>query len=110
MAVSSVNITIEQGTDFETTFNVTNPDNTASPLIGYSAVSKIRKHPGSTEYSSFTISITAALGQITVSMGNTVTASLDPGRYYYDVVIVNSSNGKRTRVVEGMALVTAGIS
>jgi hypothetical protein len=110
MAVSAVNLTIEQGADFETIFDVSNPDSSVVSLVGYSAAAKIRKFPSSTSYSSFSISIVAATGKITVSMANTITSTLTPGRYYYDLVIIKNSDGKRTRVVEGMALVTAGIT
>ena len=42
-------------------------------------------------------------------MTSGVTGSLSPGRYLYDVRLT-SSTGTKTRLVEGMALVTAGIS
>lgn len=109
MAVPAININIERGADFQTSFNVTNPDNSSVSLVGYSAAAKIKKFPSSETSKSFSISIVAATGKITVSMANTVTSSLDPGRYYYDVVITSQA-GKKTRVVEGMALVSPGIT
>jgi hypothetical protein len=42
-------------------------------------------------------------------MANTVTSDLDSGRYYYDVIITSQS-GKKTKVVEGMALVSDTIT
>jgi hypothetical protein len=110
MAVPAINLTIPQGTDFESTFTVTNPDGSVTSLAGYSAAAKIKKFPDSAQSYPFSVSITAATGTVTVSMANTITSSIDSGRYYYDVVITNSSNNKKTRVVEGMALVTAAIT
>jgi hypothetical protein len=52
MAVPAVNITIEQGTDFENVYTVTNPDGTPLDLTGYTANAKIRKYPSSSSYSS----------------------------------------------------------
>jgi len=109
MAARSVNLTIEQGTDFTTTFTIKNPDGTVLPLTGYSAVAKLGKHPSATSTTSFSTSITASTGKVTLTMGNAVTANLEPGRYYYDCVI-ESSGGNKTRVIEGMVLVTAGLA
>jgi len=44
-----------------------------------------------------------------LSMADTVTANIPAGRYYYDI-LVTSAGGEKTRVIEGMALVSAGIS
>lgn len=109
MAARSVNLTIEQGTDFTSTFTIKNPDGTVLPLTGYSAVAKLGKHPSATSTTSFSTSITASTGKVTLTMGNAVTANLDPGRYYYDCVI-ESGGGNKTRVIEGMVLVTAGLA
>jgi hypothetical protein len=54
--------------------------------------------------------LVVATGKITISMGNTVTNALDPGRYYYDIVLTNNLTSKKTRVIEGMALVSPSVS
>lgn len=110
MAVLSVNITIEKGTDYENTFTVTNPDGTPFNLSNQTSTAKIKKFPSSTTSSSFNVGIVTSTGQITVSMANTVTNALVPGRYYYDVITTSSATGKIKRIVEGMALVTASVS
>ena len=48
-------------------------------------------------------------GQVTLTMTDTVTTALSPGRYVYDL-IVTSSGGLKTRVVEGQAIVTPGVT
>ena len=109
MAARSVNLTVEQGTDFTSKFTIKNPDGTVLPLTGYTATAKLAKHSSASSTTSFQTSITAATGKVTLTLTNSVTADLAPGRYYYDVVI-ESSGGSITRVIEGMVLVTAGLA
>ena len=106
MAVAAVNIVIEQGTDYEEVFTVNNPDGTPLDLTGYTGAAKIRKFPESTTSTSFNVGIVSTTGKVVVSLANTVTDDLKGGRYYYDV-IVTSSAGKKTKVVDGMVLVNA---
>lgn len=109
MAVPAVNITIEQGADFASTFTLTNSDGTPYNLTNSSASSRLKKFPESSTSYSFSTSITVATGKITLTMADEVTSTISPGRYYYDI-LVTSNSGIKTRVIEGMALVTAGIS
>ena len=108
MAARSVNLTVEQGTDFISTFTIKNPDGTVLPLTGYTATAKLAKHSSASSTTSFQTSITAATGKVTLTLTNSVTADLAPGRYYYDVVI-GKFGGSITRVIEGMVLVTADL-
>lgn len=109
MAVPALNITIDKGISYSSTFTVTNPDGTPAVLTGYGAVAKIKKYPGDTASQSFSVSITAATGRVQISMASTTTALLDEGRHYYDVV-VTAPSGNTTKVVEGMALVKPSVS
>lgn len=104
MAVPSVNIVIEKGTDYQEVFTVNNPDGSPLDLTGHSGVSKIKKHPESTSSTSFNVGIVSSAGQVVVSLANTITSTLSPGRYYYDVIVI-SSLGKKTKVVDGMVIV-----
>ena len=111
MAVPAVNITIEQGTDFENVYTVTNPDGTPLDLTGYTASAKIIKFPGSsTSSSSFNVGIVTSAGQVLVSMANTVSSELNAGRYYYDVIITSGVSGKKIKIIHQKELVrTANI-
>ena len=109
MAVPAVNIVVEQGTDYEEVFTVNNPDGSPLDLTGYTGAAKIRKFPESTASTSFNVGIVSSAGQVLVSLANTVTSGLKSGRYYYDVIII-SSQGKKTKVVDGMVLVNASES
>lgn len=104
MAVASVNIVIEQGIDYQEVFTVNNPDGTPLDLSGHTGVAKIRKFPESAASTPFTVGIVSDAGQVVVSLSNTTTSELKSGRYYYDVV-VTSSTGKKSKVVDGMVLV-----
>lgn len=111
MAVPAVNITIEQGTDFENVYTVTNPDGTPLDLTGYTASAKIIKFPNSsTTSSSFNVGIITSAGQVIVSMAHTVSGALKPGRYYYDVIITAGGSSKKTKIIDGMVLVTPSVS
>ena len=43
MAVTAINITIEQGADFTATYNIKNPDESVASLADYTAVGTIKK-------------------------------------------------------------------
>jgi LEA14-like dessication related protein len=110
MTARSVNLSVEQGTNFTTTFTVKNPDGTILPLTGYTTAAKMAKHSSAVVgITTFSTSITSATGKITLTLSNATTSNLEPGRYYYDCVI-QTSGGTITRIIEGMILVTAGLS
>jgi len=104
-----INIVIPQGSDFEETFSSTESDGSASNLAGFTGEAKIKKHPESTSSTSFTVNITGATGAVSIAMTSGVTGSLSPGRHLYDVRLTSSA-GAKSRLVEGMAMVIAGIS
>ena len=104
-----INITIPQGADFTETFLSKESNGSASNLSGYSGVAKIKKHYGAETSKSFNVTITGLTGEVAIAMTSGVTVTLEPGRYYYDVKLT-SSGGAVSRLVEGMAFVTAGIS
>ena len=110
MAVPSVNITIEQGADFTATFTIANNDSSVYNLYSSTAVARLRKHHSSTKSYDFTTTITIATGKVRLDMSDEVTSTLEPGRYYYDILLTNTGSGLKTRVIEGMAMVSGGIS
>ena len=101
-----LNIVISQGFDFEETFQSTEANGTASNLAGFTASSVLKKHSGASSSTPFSVTIT---GTVAIAMTSGKTVDLTPGRYVYDVRLVSSS-GKVSRLVEGMALVTPGIT
>ena len=51
-----------------------------------------------------------ANGEITLSMTAANTANLTPGRSVFDLLITNTSTGIKTRVVEGIIVVSPGVT
>ena len=109
----SVNLTIFGGSDFNTTFNVTDNSNTAFDFTNYTASAAISKSVavGATLgiTSSFTVGFTSAYdGKLKISLGSPSTRSLDQGRYMYDVIV--SSGTTFYTLVNGNVMVVPAIS
>jgi hypothetical protein len=110
-AVYTSNLVINAGTDFSQIFSLeNNTSNSDLNLSNYSVNALMRKHPASSTATVFSAQVTDAIaGNIRIGLGATITSSLKPGRYVYDVVITDDL-GTKTRVVEGMALVREGVT
>mgnify|MGYP001295485312 CR=1 FL=1 len=104
------NIFIDQGTDFTMTVDVQNALGNALDLTGYTIAAQIRKTYGSSNVTAvFTTSHNGAGGQVTMSLPDATTTSIDSGRYVYDLMITSGA-GEKTRVIEGQATVTPGVT
>jgi hypothetical protein len=110
MAVAEItNVVIEKGTHFEATFNLFDPDQSATVLSGLTTTyASIRKYPEDTSYQEFSKNITASTGTIVLSLTSTQTANLKAGRNYFDVVLTIS--GKKIKVIKGTAIVEESVS
>ena len=108
---SIANLYIDQGTDFSITVDVTDSAGGVQDLTGYSASAQIRKTYGSsTLQATFTTTISAASGQVTLGLSDTQTSAMEAGRYVYDLNITKTSTSVTTRVVEGQAIITPGVT
>ena len=105
MAVAEItNIVIEKGTDFEATFNLFDPDQSAAVLSGLTTTyATIRKFPDATTGEEFGKTITTATGTIKLTLTATQTANLKAGRNYFDVVL--TIDNKRIKVLKATAIV-----
>jgi hypothetical protein len=110
MATPVVNIIIEKGTDFESTYFINNPEGDAFNLSNYSASARIKKYPSSPTSIPFSVNLIASTGEVRISMGNTITAQLSEGRNYYDIIITSLGYGTKTKVIEGSAIVNPSAS
>lgn len=112
MAVAEVNnLTIEKGTTFAATFNLSNPDGTSLAFPGVSTVyAKIAKYPSSTESETFTANLTTSTGILVLSLPANKTANLKTGRNYFDVSIWNSVSNTTIKYIKGMIIVEDSIS
>lgn len=111
MTVYVNNITINTGEYFSRDFYLDNIDGTPLNLVGYAASSYIRKHPESLNPTAkFNVGfVDRDNGRIRVSLASTVTASIKPGRYVYDVLFTDNTT-KKSIVIEGNVLATEDIS
>jgi hypothetical protein len=104
-------LTIEQGANLTSIVTVNDAQGDAVNLTTYTASSQLRKSYYSSSANTLTSTVTGnANGQITLSMTASNTALLTPGRYVYDLVITNSTDNSKTRVIEGTAIVLPSVT
>ena len=103
---SQVELFCDQGTDFSYQLDVSNDDGTPLNVANYVFNSSVRKSYYSTAVvANLTISIlSAANGNVQLSMNSATTSNIKPGRYVYDVKMKNDSN-TTFRVIEGIITV-----
>ena len=102
---------VDQGSYFTTTVEVSTLGVFGVDLSEYSARGTIKKAYSSSSFISFDIDIPLPEnGQVEISLSSDVTASMKPGRYVYDVEIIETATNKVTRVVEGQLEVMPGVS
>ena len=110
MAVLS-NLSVDQGTDFSAEVIVEDSNGDVANLTGYTGAGQIRKTYTSSTATNFGVVVTnAAAGLLTLTLSNTVTNAMKAGRYVYDVEITQTSNGEKTRVVEGQVTINPGVT
>jgi len=105
------NITIDQGTDFSASFKLDDAG-TSVPinLTQFRAYGQLRKYSSAGFGVEFLVSIpNPRKGELVIALNAIQTSALKEGRYVYDVVLVNKTDNKVYRVVEGMALVSPGV-
>lgn len=105
---SKINIVIDQGTTFNTTYVIHDADDNPIDFTGFTANSQIRKSYSSSNSHAFTVSMTSN-GQVTLSMNANNTGNITAGRYVYDVE-VEDLTGIRSRIVEGIVTVTPQVT
>lgn len=104
------NIYIDQGCDFSITIDVTDAAGNVLDMTDYTASAQIRKtYSSSLVTATFSTAINEVGGQVNVSLTSTQTSAIESGRYVYDVNITDAS-GSTSRVVEGQAIITPGVT
>lgn len=106
------NITIDQGTDFSSSFKLDDAG-TSVPinLTQFRGFGQLRKHAGAKFGVEFDVFIAnPKRGEIIIKLNAIQTSALKEGRYVYDVVLISNTDNKVYRVVEGMALVNPGVT
>lgn len=102
------NLTVDQGTDYQTSITLTDIDDNVVNLSGYTANAQIRKTYTSSNAVNFTVTLGTATGEVGLSLTDAQTSNIVPGRYVYDVLLTRE--GITTRIVEGIVTVTPGVT
>ena len=111
MAAGTYDIVIDQGSDFAIEVAISE-DGSVTPIQTHSARAQLRPSPtSSTKTADFTCTITnASQGKLKMALGNSTTASIASGKYYYDLELVNTGNGTVNRLLQGVARVTPEVT
>ena len=105
------NLYIDQGSTYSNIITVASSTGTALNLTGYTVASQIRKSYGSSTYHTFTASVyDAVTGKVRLQLTSTQTSAISAGRYLYDIEITNTSTTAKTRILEGIVVVTPEIT
>ena len=108
MAVIAENFIIQQGETFSKDFVLTNQDKSLVGVSSYTSSAFLAKYAGDITTYPFTTGITTSTSTIRISLASTITATLDAGRYYYNVFTVDGSSVKKKQR-EGNVLVNASV-
>jgi hypothetical protein len=110
MSIYVRNLVIDTNDDFSEIFELEQSGGLTVNLTGFGASCYMRKSPETSSYVGFGVSfLDRANGKIQISMASTITSTIKPGRYVYDLLLIRP-NGNRVIGVEGNVLVRAGIS
>lgn len=114
MALSTYDMTAEQGSDFATTITYTNDSGTPINLTGYTSRMQVRKFASSaTPILTFTnssgMTITAGSGVIDLAITAAAMAMVPAGSYQYDLEIIDSS-GEVIKLLAGKFDVEAEVT
>jgi len=110
MSVYVRNLTINTHADFTENLELYQTGGKINDLTGFTGISHMRKTPESSTYVDINVGFTSAIeGKIQLSLGSTVTSTLKPGRYVYDLLLIGPTT-KRLIALEGQVLVRAGVT
>lgn len=107
----SLNLTIDQGSDFLVNLTVTDESGVAYDLTQWTANSSFRKHHTASKYYDFTTeNVVPGNGNLNILMPGVNSAEIPAGRYVYDVVLKSTSNTAVKRVLQGTVKVDPKVS
>jgi hypothetical protein len=110
MSIYVSNLTIYTGTDFEQTLTLEDgANNSALILNNYTGCAQLKRYESSSASGSFNVTFPDRNGgKVAISMGSTTTASLKPGKYFYDLLLNDGESV--TRIIEGYAIVKQSVT
>jgi hypothetical protein len=109
MAVPVVNLTLEKGADFSTSFKI-KTDGAAVNLTGYTLSCKMKKHAtASTSYSFVATALNPfSSGVVKISMAKANISQIPTGRYIWELLITYA--GTTTKAIKGTVIVEGSAS
>lgn len=103
-----VNIVLDQGTTFSTTYEFTDDNGDPIDFSVYTGAAQMRKSYTTSTYYPFTVGL-GNTGIISLSMSPANTSLITAGRYVYDLEVTDQS-GVTSRLVEGIVTVTPQVT
>lgn len=103
---NQVELFCDQGTDFSYQLDLSNDDGSAINVANYTFSSSIRKsYYSSGVTANLTVTVlSAANGNVQLSLNSATTANIKAGRYLYDVKMIDDSSVTH-RIIEGIITV-----
>lgn len=104
-------LTVDQGATFETNLDLVADDGSAINVTNYLFSGQVRKsYYSANATANLTITVvSAANGNVNVSLNAATTANIKAGRYLYDVKMTDTANTV-TRIVEGIITITPQVT
>ncbi len=113
MAIAQ-NIEIDQDSDYSKTFIAKDDTGTVIDLTTAPSTlaAQIRKSYATTTAVDFTATVTSSVttGEFTLALTDVQTAAMERGRHVYDVVHTVTSTEIKTRIMEGIAVVSPSVT
>jgi len=107
----SLNLTVDQGSDFLVNLTVTDDSGTAYNLTEWTANSSFKKHHTTSTYYDFTSEVVvASTGNLNLVLPGSTSSAIPSGRYYYDVVLKSTANTAVKRVLQGTVKIDPKVS
>lgn len=107
---ASISITIDQGARLhKTIYHKRDQYGNAVDLSGESAVATMKRNYAANTGFSLGVELDVN-GGVTLTANSSVTAAIPPGWYVYDVLLLNSVTEDYERILQGVALVSPGVS
>ena len=113
MAIAQ-NIEIDQDSDYSKTFIAKDDTGTVIDLTTAPSTlaAQIRKSYATTSATDFTATVTPSVttGEYTLALTDVQTAAMERGRHVYDVVQTVTSTEIKTRIMEGIAVISPSVT
>ena len=106
-----IDLFVDQGTDYQTNMDLKNDDGTPMSVAGYTFTGQLRKSHYSTNLPANLIVtiIDGPNGNLKITMASEVTANIKPGRYVYDILMMDTTD-VTIRIMEGIVTVTPQVT